>query len=164
LTTVDPIAALETVFQDYASYQSDDATPVTETYANNGLDVEAFPYGKRHALICPLIQVGPISSTIVKPQNIGDSPNSRWLYQHMIECHLYTQDFQNPNVSGYNAKTKLWESIRAVLIQKQSSVDGSGNWLLMTLSSGPHDGPDTAVTPDRFDTVFIVKLQRSQVD
>ena len=164
MTTIDPIAALEQVFQNNLSYQSDDSTPITETYANNGLDVEAFPYGRRHAIICPLVQVGPISSTIVKPSNIGDSPNSRWYYAHMVECHLYTQDFQTPNVSGYNAKSKLWENIRQTLIQKQSTVDGSGNWLLMTLASGPHDGPDTEVTPDRFDVVFIVKLERSQVN
>ncbi|MGI0085181.1 MAG: hypothetical protein ACREBQ_08875 [Nitrososphaerales archaeon] len=163
-STPDPLAAIQSVFQTNVSYASDDSTPVTETFANNGFDVELFPFGRKKQRLSPLIEVGPASETIVKPQNIGDSPNSRWLYQYLVEVHLYTQTYSSPNISGYNGKTKITESIRQVLIQKQSSIDGSGNWLLMTLSSGPKSGPDTTVTPDRYETIFIVKLQRSVVN
>lgn len=162
--TVDPLAALQDVFENNVSYESDDSIPITENYQNDGLDVEVFPYSERHALICPLITVGPIQSTIVNPQNIGDSPNSRWHHKLLIECHLLTQDFQTPNISAYNGMAKIWESIRSVLVEKQSTVDGSGNWLLMTLSKGPYTGPDSHVTPDRYDTVFVVKLERSVVN
>ncbi len=164
MATVDPLAAIQTVFQDYVSYQSDDATPITQTFANNGLDVEIFPFGTRKQRLVPLIEVGPVSETIVKPENIGDSPNSRWLYQYLVAVHVYTQTYSSPNISGYNGMTKITESIRQTLIQKQSTIDGSGNWLLMTLSSGPKTGPETTVTPDRYDQVFIIKLQRSVVD
>ncbi len=152
------------MFEDFVSYQSDDATPVTENFANNGLDIEVFPFGKKKQRIAPLIEIGPVLETIVKPQNIGDSPNSRWLYQYLVEVHLYTQTYSSPNISGYNGMVKITESIRQVLIQKQSTVDGSGNWLLMTLSNGPKAGPDTKVSPDRYDTVFVLKLQRSVVN
>ena len=164
MATVDPLAAIQTVFQNYVSYQSDDETPVTETFANNGLEIEIFPYGTKKQRLVPLIEVGPVSETIVKPENIGDSPNSRWLYQYLVEVHLYTQTYSSPNISGYNGMVKITESIRQVLIQKQSSVDGSGNWLLMTLSSGPKTGPGTVVSPDRFHVVFVLKLQRSAVN
>ncbi len=164
MTSPDPLAALQTVFQNNISYQSDDATPVTENFANNGLDIEIFPFGRKKQRLVPLIEIGPVSETIVKPQNIGDSPNSRWLYQYLVEVHLYTQTYSSPNISGYNGMVKITESIRQVLIQKQSTVDGSGNWLLMTLSNGPKTGPDTKVSPDRYDTVFVVKLQRSTVN
>jgi hypothetical protein len=164
LATVDPLAALEYVFENYLSYPSDDATPVTETFSNNGLDIEVFPQGKRHAFIAPMIEVGPISTTIVTPQNIGDSPNSRWLYRHLVECHLHTQDFQTPNISGYNGMVKIWEAIRALIVQRQSTIDGSGNWMLMKLSKGPYAGPDTQITPDRYDLAFIIELMRSAVD
>jgi hypothetical protein len=160
----DPLAALEFVFENYVSYQSDDASPVTWDYLNEGLDIEVFPQGRRHAFIAPMIEVGPISTTIVKPQNLGSTPNSRWLHRHLIECHLHTQDFQTPNISGYNGMIKIWESIRAVLVQQQNNVDGSGNWMLMMPSKGPYAGPDTQITPDRYDTVFIVELWRSVVN
>jgi|SRR5579875_424100 len=163
-TVVDPLAALATVFQNYVSYQSDDASPVTETYANNGLDVQLVPYAAKKQRICPLIVVGPIQRTNVRPQNIADSPNSRWLHRHLIECHLLTQTYFSPNISGYNGMTKIWESIRAVLVQKQSTVDGSGNWLNMRLSNGPFMGPDTDVTPGRYDLAFVVELWRSVVN
>ncbi|MHB8565729.1 MAG: hypothetical protein ACYC7D_05375 [Nitrososphaerales archaeon] len=161
--TVDPLLAVQSVLQN-ASYESDDATPLLETYANNGFDVQVFPYSLKKQRVMPLITVGPMHATDVKPQNIGDSPNSRWLYKHYIECHLLTQTYSSPNISGYNGMIKLWEAIRAVLIQKQSSVDGSGNWLLLKLSSGPNQGPDTSVTPDRYDLAFVVELQRSAVN
>jgi hypothetical protein len=164
LTTIDPLAAIQTVFQNFVSYQSDDATPVTENFSNNGLDVEIFPYGTKKQRLAPLIEIGPVSETLVNPENVGDSPNSRWLYQYLVEVHLYTQTFANPNISGYNAMAKITESIRQVLIQKQSSVDGSGNWLLMTLSSGPRAGPGTTITPDRYEIVFVIKLLRSAVN
>ena len=160
----DPLAAIQSVFQSNVSYQSDDTVPVTEDFTSNGLDVEVFPFGSKKQRLVPLIEVGPVSETIVKPENIGDSPNSRWLYQYLIEVHLYTQTYSSPNISGYNGMTKITESIRQVLIQKQSTVDGSGNWLLMTLSSGPKTGPQTTVSPDRYDQLFIIKLQRSAVD
>ncbi|MCL5068050.1 MAG: hypothetical protein M1368_06835 [Thaumarchaeota archaeon] len=137
MATVDPLAALQAVFQSYVSYKSDDATPVTENCANNGLDVEIFPFGTRKQRAVPMIEVGPVLETIVKPQNIGDSPNSRWAYQYLIEVHVYTQTYSTPNISGYNGMIGLSESIRQVLIQRQSTVDGSGSWLLMSLSSGP---------------------------
>lgn len=164
MTVVDPLAALEFVFENFVSYQSDDPTPITYDYLNDGLDIEVFPQGKRHAFIMPMIEVGPISATIVNPQNIGNSPNSRWLHKHLIECHLHTQDFQTPNISGYNGMVKIWESIRAIIVQNQSTVDGSDNWMIMMLSKGPYAGPDTQITPDRYDIVFIVELWRSVVN
>ncbi len=157
----DPLVALQTVFTSHVSYESDDATPVTENLGNNGLAVEIYPQSKNKQRVAPLIEVGPIQHTAVTPQNIGDSPNSRWLHKHFIECHLETQTYQSPNISGYDAATKIWESIRQVLVQNQSSVDGSGNWLLMKLSAGPFSGPDTAITPDRYDYAFVVELWRS---
>ena len=163
-TFADPLVALETVFTNYVNYQSDDATPLTENVANNGLIVEIYPQGKNRQRVAPLIEVGPIQHTAVTPQNIGDSPNSRWLHKHFIECHVNTQTYQSPNISGYEAVTKIWESIRQVLVQYQSSVDGSGNWLLMKLSAGPFSGPDTAITPDRYDYAFVVELDRSVVN
>ncbi|MHB8603520.1 MAG: hypothetical protein ACYC9R_12875 [Nitrosotalea sp.] len=164
MTVVDPLAALQSVFVANVSYESDDVVPVTETYQNNGLDVEIFPFSKNKQRICPLITVGPIQHTLVRPQNIADSPNSRWLHKHEIECHLLTQTYATPNVSGYNAMVKIWESIRAILVQKQSTIDGSGNWLNMRLANGPFVGPDTNITPGRYDTVFVVELWRSVVN
>ena len=164
MTVIDPLSAIQSVFESNVSYQSDDAIPVTETYANNGFDVQLAPYSTKKQRLVPLIIVGPMHNTIVAPQNIGDSPNSRWLHKHIIECHLLTQTYSSPNVSGYSGMTKIWESIRVVLVQKQSSVDGSGNWLLLKLSSGPFLGPDTTVTPDRYDLVFLVELWRSVVN
>jgi len=161
---IDPIGALQSVFQNYVGYESDDVTPVSESFSNNGLDVQVFPFASRKQRIAPLITVGPLHSTNVRPQNIGDSPNSRWLYKHYVECHLLTQTYSSPNISGYNGMVKIWEAIRAVLIQKQSSVDGTGNWLLMRLSNGPYSGPETSVTPDRYDLVFVIELQRSVVN
>jgi hypothetical protein len=152
------------VFENYLSYQSDDASPQTWSFSNNGLDVEVFPQGKRHAFIAPMIEIGPITNTLVKPQNLGNTPNSRWLHRHLIECHLHTQDFQTPNISGYNGMVKIWEAIRAVIVQNQTTVDNSGNWMLMMLSKGPYAGPDTQITPDRYDTVFIIELWRSVVN
>jgi hypothetical protein len=160
----DPIAAVVSVFRNNLSYQSDDSTPITETFANNGLDVEPFPFGKRKQFIVPLVEVGPIQHTRVTPQNVGNSPNSRWLYVHYIECHVYTQTFSSPNISGYDAMVRLCESIRQVIVQNQASVDGSGNWLLLALSNGPYAGAGTTVTPDRYDTVFLLELWRSQVN
>jgi len=164
LNVADPLAAVVSVLQNNVSYQSDDATPATETYANSGFDVETFPFSQKKQRIMPLIQVGPVHHTVVKPQNIGDSPNSRWLHKHYIECHLLTQTYQSPNISGYNGMVKIWESIRAVIVQKQSTVDGSGNWVLMKLSAGPYPGPETSVTPDRYDVTFLVELWRSVVN
>jgi len=165
LTTFpDPLVALQTVFTNYVNYQSDDATPVTENVANNGLIVEIFPQGKVKHKVCPYIEVGPIQHTTVTPQNIGNSPNSRWLHKHFIECHIDTQTYQSPNISGYDAVTRIWESVRQVLVQNQTTVDGSGNWLFMKLSAGPLSGPDTTITPDRYDYVFVVELSRSVVN
>lgn len=164
MTVVDPIATLQTIFQSYVSYQSDDSTPITENYVNNGLEIQSFPFGLNKQRIAPLIIVGPITSTVVKPQNIGDSPNSRWLHKYFIECHILTQTYQSPNISGYNAAMKIMESIRAVIVEHQTSVDGSGNWLLMKLSKGPYNGPDTRITPDRYDLVFLMELWRSVVN
>ena len=161
---VDPLAALQSVFQTYVSYQSDDATPLTENYANNGLEIEVFPFALNKQRIAPLITIGPILSTIVKPQNIGNSPNSRWLHKYMIECHILTQTYQSPNISGYNAAMELMESVRQIIVQNQTSVDGSGNWLLMKLSKGPFSGPETKITPDRYDLIFLVELWRSVVN
>lgn len=163
-TLADPLVAVQTVFRNNVTYQSDDPSPVSETFSNSGLDVEIFPFGKRKQRIIPLIEVGPIQRTTVRPQNIGQSPNSRWLHVHYIECHLYTQTYQSPNISGYNAMMKIWESIRQCLVTQATSVDGSSNWLLMILSNGPFVGPDTAITPDRYDTVFVVELRRSVVN
>ena len=160
----DPLVALQTVFSNYVSYESDDATPVVETVANNGLAVLIFPKDKTKQRIVPFIEVGPIQHTTVTPQNIGDSPNSRWLHKHLIECHVYAQTYQSPNISGYDGVTRIWESIRQVLVQHQSTADGSGNWLLMRLSAGPFSGPDTTITPDRYDYVFVVELDRSVVN
>ena len=164
MATPDPIAAIETVLKANASYLSDDSTPITENYANNGLDVQTFPYGRNKQRLIPLLEVGPLSDTIVKPESIGNTPNSRWLYQYLIELHAFTQTFSSPNVTGYDAMTGLAESIRQIIVQNQSTVDGSGNWLLLEISSGPKFGPETAVTPDRFELVWILKLWRSQVD
>ena len=164
MTTVDPLQALVTVFQTNVSYDSDDSTPATQDYSNNGLDVQIFPYGKKKQRIVPLIEVGPIQHTRSKPANIGNSPNSRWLYTHFIECHILSQTYQSPNISAYNAMIKIWESVRQVLIQKQTTADGSGNWLLMKLSNGPYLGPETTVTPDRYDLAFVVELWRSVVN
>jgi hypothetical protein len=164
MAVVDPLAAIQTVFQNNVSYQSDDSISVTENFANNGLDVEIFPFGKRKQRMVPLIEIGPIQHTQVVPQNIGDSPNSSWMHRHFIECHLYTQTYSSPNISGYNGKAKIWESIRAVIVQNQSKVDGSGNWLLLKVSNGSFEGPETRVTPDRYDTVFVVELWRVVVN
>ncbi len=163
-TFPDPLVALQTVFTNYVNYPSDDSTPVTENVANNGLFVEIFPQGKTKHKVSPYIEIGPIQHTQVTPQNIGDSPNSRWLLKHFIECHIDTQTYQSPNISGYNAVTKIWESVRQALVKYQSTIDGSGNWLLMRLSAGPFSGPETAITPDRYDYVFIVELDRSVVN
>lgn len=164
MATPDPIAAIQTVIQNNVSYQSDDSIPVTENFSNNGLDVEVFPYGRKKQRLTPLVEVGPISDTIVKPENIGNTPNSRWLYQYLVELHVFTQTFSSPNITGYDGMTQIAESIREVIIQNQSSVDGSGNWLLLEISSGPKFGPETAVTPDRFELVYVLKLWRSTVN
>ena len=107
MTVVDPISALVYVFQNYVSYQTDDATPVTQNYANNGLAVEVFPQEKNRQKIAPIIEVGPMHPTEVTPENIGNTPNSRWLHKHFIECSIDTQTFQNPNISGYSAKIQI---------------------------------------------------------
>lgn len=164
MATVDPLVSLQSVFTDHVSYESDDESPVVENATNNGLIVEIYPQAKNKHKIAPIIEIGPIRHTSVTPKNISDSPNSRWLHKHYVECHLQTQTYQNPNISGYNARARIWESIRAVLVQNQSKVDGTGNWLLMKLSAGPFDGPDTALIPDRFDYAFVVELWRSVVN
>ncbi len=163
-SVVDPIAALVTVFQDYVSYASDDASPVTEDYSNDGLFILVYPQEKAKQRTAPLIEVGPLLHTEVSPENIGNTPNSRWLHKHFIQCSIETQTYQSPNISGYNGVTKIWESIRANLVSNQTTVDGSGNWLLMRLSAGPYIGPGTVVTPDRYEYVFVVELWRSVVN
>ncbi|MDG6906039.1 MAG: hypothetical protein JRN20_09675 [Nitrososphaerota archaeon] len=164
MTFADPLLALQTVFSSYVSYQSDDSIPVTENVSNNGLAVTVFPQSRAKQRVVPFIEVGPIQHTTVNPQNIGNTPNSRWLHKHFVECHVYAQTYQSPNISGYDAVTRIWESIRQTIVQNQTSVDGSGNWLLMRLSSGPLSGPDTSITPDRYDYVFVVELDRSIVN
>ena len=123
-----------------------------------------FPQEKNRQKIAPIIQVGPMHPTEVIPENIGNTPNSRWLHKHFIECSIDTQTYQSPNISGYSAKIQLWESVRAAIVTHQTTVDGSGNWLLMKVSSGPFDGPETFVTPDRYDYRFVIELWRSVVN
>ncbi|MDG6995188.1 MAG: hypothetical protein JRN52_04620 [Nitrososphaerota archaeon] len=164
-STPDPLAALQSVLSSQASYESDDATPITENVANNGLIVELYPAGKSKHMIAPYIEVGPIQHTSVNPQNIGDSPNSRWLHKYFITCSVNAQTYQSPNISGYNAVTRICESIRQVVVQYQSTVDGSGDWLLMKINAGPMDVPaGTAITPDRYERVFVIELWRSVVN
>jgi hypothetical protein len=163
-TLPDPLAAVATVFQNNVSYQSDDSSPTTQNYANNGLDVETFPYNQRKQRVCPVIIVGPLHPGQVKPANIGNTPNSRWEYHHSVECHILTQTFQSPNISGYNGMVKIWESVRQVVVQNQTAVDGSGDWMLLKVANGPYMGPETTVTPDRYDLAFILELWRSVVN
>ncbi len=164
MSSVDPIASVITVFQENVAYLSDDAAPVTENYTNNGLDVQRFPYTQKKQRIVPVIVVGPIIQTTVAPKNIGNTPNSRWEHDYSIECHLLTQTYQNPNVTGYNGMVRIFESIRRTIVENQTAVDGSGSWMLMKLSRGPYDGAGTTVTPDRYDTIFIVELIRQTVN
>ena len=163
-SVVDPIAALVYVFQNYVSYETLDTPPVTEDYSNNGLIIDIFPQEKNKQKVAPIISVGPILRTEVTPQNIGNTPNSRWLHKHFIQCDIDTQTYQSPNITGYSGVTQIWESVRAAIVEHQTTVDGSGNWMLMKVSSGPHVGPETTVTPDRYDYAFIVELWRSVVN
>lgn len=161
---VDPLTSLQTVLSNYVSYDSDDSTPFVENAQNNGLIVELFPAGKTKQMIAPYIEVGPLLETKTEPQNIGNTPNSRWLYRYFVKCSVNAQTYQSPNISGYNAITRLCESIRQVIVQNQTVVDGSGDWMLMKVSAGPIDvAQATTVTPDRFERVFVIELWRSVV-
>jgi hypothetical protein len=163
--SADPLAAIETVFKNNLSYNSDDTPPVVQWSGNNGLDVQVFPYDRTKQRNVPLVLVGPLHpSSMAEPFNIGNTPNSRWQYTHIVECHLYTQRYQDPNISGYNGYTKIWESIRRAIVQNQTTVDGSNTWYLLELWKGPYYGPDTQVAAERYDIVFILKLYRQAVN
>lgn len=165
MTDVDPLAAVLKVLSNNVSYQSDDAVPVTENVANNGLIVEAFPAGKTKHMVAPYVEVGPIQHTDAKPQNIGNTPNSRWLHKHFIKLSVNAQTYQSPNISGYDAITRICESIRQVIVENQTVVDGSGNWMLLKINAGPLDvEAETTITPDRYERVFVLELWRSVVN